>query len=1114
MASEESLALFSNINSVINGYMSAGDNTRPYTYIEFIKLYGFEHNADNFIKLYQDYLTLWAQNSREDAVTSDKDFVKNKMIDILKSITLTYSTFEEQDFIANIDWTDDSQIKSVIPFYIRKIQEITEYYRKKRENIGQIINKHKFKGSTKSVEEIIYDTIIKFIFDNKSYLPQMAEIKRDLSVSIESYVDTYSEYFDIPRDSVTTKRKKKISASMNDVDYKQYLEVGNVISNLLYSGYTFLKEIPLIARLGIDLSAQCVGDMAVLRDKLLMYSTLNQVALTEQVALKRKLYKKYLGCDLYYLFCDAGGNVTMDLLTKASNPSGNLLNCSTADTATTESDQLELLSNIGLFFKPDKTGILKVSAKDFSWEIDKENLTLNTIYIFPDPNRYGQIGNNKDNVYPLIMEYKFDYDIKNNSSGFAKDDILFLIDSQSFNSYYSKQQDQYKIIDNKDLDYSFTALKNNGFISNYQQDIFGNEFATLKGFNVTFKEVIDPETGETIVTDEIEKIEIDDKFVQETYHPEEYEESVPNILINGGYFEDPFHQGLYTVTKKQIHGLDSFIKLPIKNINFLINKYCRVPADICAKLKENYCNLYQLESEDVGDSTILRLLEDYIKLQDYPKFENILEVICVLEKINSNPLLQSISDEKFNEIKTYIKKNNPYLEEPALDRITFLYDSLSRPNALLEFVLQLSYTLTDRIYNPGAPFDFNKKLRLTDDYNWTGMVMKPRPMNIPSIIFDTISFGEFGKFEEIDFVDHYRYNKLKVHSSIDNDDSIIEETVNEFVTVLDTPLSENALVTVKTEKEDNTFISIGKEEGYLYVKNNSSFNSKPTIICGKNDTNFGWLKTILVNKGILKQGEQLKVQDYFVTFNTIILETANHYIFVPYSYRDNTFVSTLGINDLIMIQKSFDDKPYLISKPFYIEEEQSLYIAKLLPHKGRMDNYTFIPFIWKFNCKEYTIDCVMNSFTMFKPFATIFRDALKVAKNNTDRVRRFERTVSEAISSPEMLMFENEILFNKNNSLNNFEKAISYKEPEKIILSHNNNLKKFLISYIHYDTANNPYIFEHTFKLGDENIFRETLVTNVYTFNDKIYVYNEKLNGGYYESNKEKYRKVFFKEIF
>ena len=151
---------------------------------------------------------------------------------------------------------------------------------------------------------------------------------------------------------------------------------------------------------------------------------------------------------------------------------------------------------------------------------------------------------------------------------------------------------------------------------------------------------------------------------------------------------------------------------------------------------------------------------------------------------------------------------------------------------------------------------------------------------------------------------------------------------------------------------------------------------------------------------------------------------------------------------------------------------------------------------------------------MFKPFATIFRDALKVAKNNTDRVRRFERTVSEAISSPEMLIFENEILFNKNNSLNNFEKAISYKEPEKIILSHNNNLKKFLISYIHYDTANNPYIFEHTFKLGDENIFRETLVTNVYTFNDKIYVYNEKLNGGYYESNKEKYRKVFFKEIF
>ncbi|MBO5827335.1 MAG: hypothetical protein J6R59_02590 [Paludibacteraceae bacterium] len=88
---------------------------------------------------------------------------------------------------------------------------------------------------------------------------------------------------------------------------------------------------------------------------------------------------------------------------------------------------LELLSRIGLFFKPDKTSILTVNSKNFTWSIDTDALIPDTIYIFPDPNKYGDIGNNKSAQYPLIMEHKLNYDIKNTSSGFAKNDpILYL----------------------------------------------------------------------------------------------------------------------------------------------------------------------------------------------------------------------------------------------------------------------------------------------------------------------------------------------------------------------------------------------------------------------------------------------------------------------------------------------------------------------------------------------------------------------------------------------------------------------------------------------------------------------------------------------------------------
>jgi hypothetical protein len=78
--------------------------------------------------------------------------------------------------------------------------------------------------------------------------------------------------------------------------------------------------------------------MLTLKNTLVANTTVNRVPLTEQVALKRRLYEKFLGCDLWYMYVDLNGNVKMDILAKANNPTGNLLNCGTADTATIENE--------------------------------------------------------------------------------------------------------------------------------------------------------------------------------------------------------------------------------------------------------------------------------------------------------------------------------------------------------------------------------------------------------------------------------------------------------------------------------------------------------------------------------------------------------------------------------------------------------------------------------------------------------------------------------------------------------------------------------------------------------------------------------------------------------
>lgn len=537
-----------NLTSVINDSVNALDKTRAFTFIEFIKVSGAENNDESFVSLYKEYLTRWAE--KQDFREKDKkDFVKERLVEILKTITLTYSSYEEKQFISEIDWTNIDEVKTVIPLYVKRIKEICTFYRQKRNEAFLIVEKNKRKGSTVALEQIIFDTIVDFVFNHKNVLPQVAEIKRNLSISIENYIDTYADYFDITRDKTLrgkNENREPIDANINDVDYRDYIEINTVIAEIIYSGEVYLEELPLIANLAIDFSQECVGQLLEVKNKLIAEATINLVPLTEKIALRRRLYEKYVGCDLYYMYVDDAKNIKMDLLVKAQNPSGNLLNCGSPDTVTTPSNQLELLSNIGLFFKPDKTSILKINAKKYTWEIDASKLEEDTVYIFPDPDKYGDIGNNKDENYPLIMEYKLDYDIRNLSSGISCDDPLVFIDSQVFSSYYSRQQDIFKTLENKNFEYSFTSLESFGIIHNYQTDSFGNEFALFKGYKEIYTE---DEEGNK----HLDHVEVPDNVFPETKYPniEEEKKNSKYILINGGYFEDPFHPGRpFDFTKK------------------------------------------------------------------------------------------------------------------------------------------------------------------------------------------------------------------------------------------------------------------------------------------------------------------------------------------------------------------------------------------------------------------------------------------------------------------------------------------------------------------------------------------------------------------------------------
>ena len=83
------------IESIINGYDFAKDKNRVFTYIEFVKMFGFNNDVNVFINQYKTYVYKWANIKKEYITVSDDDFVIGKMVETLKSITLDYSSYEE-----------------------------------------------------------------------------------------------------------------------------------------------------------------------------------------------------------------------------------------------------------------------------------------------------------------------------------------------------------------------------------------------------------------------------------------------------------------------------------------------------------------------------------------------------------------------------------------------------------------------------------------------------------------------------------------------------------------------------------------------------------------------------------------------------------------------------------------------------------------------------------------------------------------------------------------------------------------------------------------------------------------------------------------------------------
>ena len=494
------------INSIINKnsiISEVKDTLNPYSFIEYIVKTSDDNTTDSF-KNYKDYLVEWSKVKSSDTFVDTRSLIQNEVINLLKVLTVSYATYEEQSFIANLNWDintmtaeDKASIYAALPIFVSRLKDIADFYRKKRTDTTFIIERNKINGTNLSLEKIIYDKIINYLYNNDK--EQINYVQNYLNIFIDKYVDVYSEYFDVDRGKTT-------SANYNNIDQSIYFELKTILEDMLFDGNVYLKEIPLIAQLSIDFTQDCIGDKLTLKNKLVAESQLSLIPDDEKIALRKKLYEKYLGTDFYYLYKDEAGNITTDIFIKAENPTNNLLNQQTADTPFDTSTQLELLKNIGLFFKPNKNSILKVNTYNFEYVIDNELVEENKVYIFPDPKLYGNVSFNNQKDYPFIIEYTFDEYIKNTSSGWANLDPFLITAQQPVFSYYSKEQDIQKINKNNQVKLDFDDLYNKGFISSFKSDLYGNKFALIKEKTGKFAKVFNIKDNIINIGDNIDNI--------------------------------------------------------------------------------------------------------------------------------------------------------------------------------------------------------------------------------------------------------------------------------------------------------------------------------------------------------------------------------------------------------------------------------------------------------------------------------------------------------------------------------------------------------------------------------------------------------------------------------
>jgi len=409
---------------------NALDVQGPYSFLDFIKKVIVSYDAVLLQQYYNNYINLWYKLQVNKPIDQNLEII-NRYKDFLRDISLSYTTNDEKKFLSRIDFDNPTDLAIALSFYSSKLKDIASYYRVKRDTAKYSTTKYKLKGSNYGTEKTISELVLTYLASKDNIVTyDFDAIREKIEVDIQELYDGNSDYFNqIPNAKVLGR---------NDLDYGEniFLLSDQEVVNNLFSG---LSE-----------------ELKALKE------------VTDLIDNKRELTKKYIGSSFYYLSSNSVGQYISGSLFTADNPPANFLNRLYPTTASVFGGILNTKEQIG-FFKPSKTSIITVEAKDFNFSIN--NIGPNELIFFPDPTLYGN--NNKAFIFNVdITKFK-----RGINTGLAKNQPNTSAGDTSFHGYVSEISPEDQL--GSKLDYIYDE----GYIDDSKRDVFNNIFGLIKDNN-------------------------------------------------------------------------------------------------------------------------------------------------------------------------------------------------------------------------------------------------------------------------------------------------------------------------------------------------------------------------------------------------------------------------------------------------------------------------------------------------------------------------------------------------------------------------------------------------------------------------------------------------------